>query len=526
MVLTFPAIIHRIESYLIALEATELIHISVRPDLALEACTKDSDNSGEHDADQINFQRGMGKNYERLEFIGDCFLKMATSISLYGLFPGNDEYKSHVDRMCLLCNANLCTNAVELKLYEYIRSMGFNRRAWYPEGLVLLSGKGALPPNSHALGDKSIADVSEALIGAALVTHHPTKNMDDAVRAVTELVCSENHNVKVWADYYKLYEKPKYQLAESTAAQRDMAAQMEKKHSYHFNYPRLLRSAFTHPSYSSLNEQIPSYQRLEFLGDALLDMACVNFLFYNYPTKDPQWLTEHKMAMVSNQFLGALCVHLGFHVHLLTMNTTYARQIKDYVEEIQEARLQVEKEALELGKPACECSPDYWTFVRQPPKSLPDIVEAYIGAIFVDSEYNFEEVERFFDDHIRWFFKDMTVYDTYANKQPTTFLSNFLQINMGCMDWGVQTRELIPIDGSKPQQLAAVVLHGKVIADYTTESSRYAKVGVAKKALELLKGLPITEFRQQYGCDCREVAEDTLDENTKMLLHEIHGTGI
>jgi len=66
MAYLFPAIVHRLESYLIALDGCALLHLNIRPDLALEAFTKDSDNSGEHGDEQINFQRGMGNNYERL----------------------------------------------------------------------------------------------------------------------------------------------------------------------------------------------------------------------------------------------------------------------------------------------------------------------------------------------------------------------------------------------------------------------------------------------------------------------------
>ena len=127
MAYVFPAILFRLESYLIALEACSMLDLDVKPALALEAFTKDSDNTEEHRSEQIQFQRGMGKNYERLEFMGDCFLKMATSISLFAQNPDNDEFEFHVKRMLLICNKNLYDTAVKIKLYEYIRSQGFSR---------------------------------------------------------------------------------------------------------------------------------------------------------------------------------------------------------------------------------------------------------------------------------------------------------------------------------------------------------------------------------------------------------------
>ncbi|KAH0556704.1 hypothetical protein GP486_005507 [Trichoglossum hirsutum] len=411
MALIFPAIITRLDSYLIADEVCKKFHLDVSLDLALEAITKDSDNSEEHREQQIQFQRGMGKNYERLEFIGDCFLKMATSISLYTQNPDDDEFEYHVKRMLMVCNQNLYNNALKLRLYEYIRSQGFSRRTWYPVELKLLFGKGHGKEKGanqrHMLGDKTIADVSEALIGAALVSN---SNFDNAVRAVTMFVCSADHNMVRWADYYQLYSKPAYQTSQASASHIDLAAKVELKHNYHFRYPRLLRSAFIHPSYPYSWEKIPCYQRLEFLGDSLFDMACVNFLFCRFPDKDPQWLTEHKMAMVSNRFLGAVCVKLGFHRHLRFNGSLIEHQIREYVTEIQEA----ERESNGL--------PDYWVSVKAPPKALPDVVEAYIGAIFVDSEFDYGEVERFFDTHIKRYFEDMSIYDSFANNHPTVRL--------------------------------------------------------------------------------------------------------
>lgn len=158
--------------------------------------------------------------------------------------------------------------------------------------------------HKHALNDKTMADVCEAIIGAALLTHHEVSDYDNAVKAVTAMVDGENHQMTKWSDYYALYKKPHYQTARAARSHIDLAEQVAKKHDYRFRYPRLLRSAFIHPSYPFTWEKIPSYQRLEFLGDSLLDMASVNFLFHRFPNRDPQWLTEHKVRPGVSDELG------------------------------------------------------------------------------------------------------------------------------------------------------------------------------------------------------------------------------
>jgi endoribonuclease Dicer len=235
----------------------------------------------------------------------------------------------------------------------------------------MLKGKGIKNRGreyTHHLGDKSVADVCEALIGAAFIYYNKPGNLwapemwDPAVRAVTTFVRNEDHTMQSWVDYLKAYTMPAYQVAEVTAAQANMAAQVEEKHNYHFTYPRLLRSAFCHPSQPYDWELIPSYQRLEFLGDSLLDTACVTHLFYRYPDNDPQWLTEHKIAMVANKFLGALCVKLGFHRHLRHNHSQVQFQILEYVTEVQDA--------MENAGSAV----DYWIGVKDPPKVKNDAI--------------------------------------------------------------------------------------------------------------------------------------------------------
>lgn len=514
--LVWPAIIHRFEAYMVALEACSLIGIHCDPAIALEAVTKDSDNNGEHDnPERIDFRQGMGENYERLEFIGDTFLKTATTISTFVQNPNDNEFDYHVKRMRLLCNKNLFNVAVELKLHEYIRSKAFTRRIWYPEGLTLLEGKGVgkqdeSGPSTHGLADKTIADVSEALIGAAFVSHDKPdetweeNQWEDAVRAVTKLttpvtgVDSETpvHAMAKWNDYRISYEKPEYQTGDATASQRELADKIFHEHPYRFKYPRLLRAAFIHPSQPFMHEKLPNYQRLEFLGDALLDLACVTHMFYRYPEKDPQWLTEHKMAMVSNKFLGAVCVTIGFHKHLRHSSPILEHQITQYVTELSEAQR------------IAGDSRDYWTTVSDPPKCLPDIIESFVGAMFIDSDFDYNVVHEFFNTHMRWYFEDMSIYDTFANAHPCTRLHNLMQTTYGCQDYRLMCKEIPAVNIMETERkdvVAVVMIHDEIIAHSKGKSGRYAQVRAANNAMEVLDGLAPFEFRSKFGCGCHPV---------------------
>ena len=363
----------------------------------------------------------------------------------------------------------------------------------------MLQGKGMkrVGPQvmKHSLGDKSIADVCEAFIGAAFMEHNKPsrwdpKDWDQAVKAVKVMVDSEDHLMENWADYYAAYVKPKYQLAEATASQLDLAEKIEKKHPYHFKYPRLLRSAFLHPSQAFMWEHVPNYQRLEFLGDSLLDQVFISHLFYRFPHKDPQWLTEHKMPMVSNRFLGAVCVKLGFYHHIRQNNSSLSAEIRDYVGEIEEAEHEP------------NAGPDYWVHInKDPPKCLADVVEAYVGAMFVDSEFDFSVVQTFFDMHIKHYFSDISLYDDFG----TNKLTRLMKVNFGCTEWRLDTvnrQSVIP--GARDDVIAMLLIHSKIYFDGRAVSSRYAKQKASRAAMQKLEGLPRYEFRKQYGCDCKD----------------------
>lgn len=366
----------------------------------------------------------------------------------------------------------------------------------------MTKGKGMKQTGSkvikHQLGEKTIADVCEAFIGAAFMQHNDTngwnsKNWDQAVKAVKVFVNSKDHQMERFADYYAAYEKPKYLFAHVTASQYDMVRQIEQKHPYHFKYPRLLRSAFIHPSQAFIYEEIPNYQRLEFLGDSLLDQVFIMDIFYRFPDKDPQWLTEHKMPMVSNKFLGALCVDLGFYTHIRHNNAVLRSQIRDYVTEYHEAKREAEGGL------------NTWATVSEPPKCLADIIEAYVGAMFVDSEFDFNVVQNFYDAHIKRYFADMSLYDDFANNHPQTRLTKLLQINFGCKEYRIATsNQESVIPGKGKQVIAMVLIHYKIWFHGTSVSGRYARIKASHVALEHLEGLPPYEFRRLYGCNCED----------------------
>ena len=169
-------------------------------------------------------------------------------------------------------------------------------------------------------------------------------------------------------------------------------------------------------------------------------------------------------------------------------------QITNYVTEVREA------------EDAADGSPNYWTQTKDPPKCLADVVEAYLGALFVDSEFSYAPIEAFFDRHIRPFFLDMSLYDTFANAHPTTHLAHFLAQVCQCSHWRLMSDEAEPGAGSEegqpPTIIAVVMIHFKIVASSEGTSGRYAKERASHRALEELEQMNPKDFKEKFKCDC------------------------
>jgi len=86
-----------------------------------------------------------------------------------------------------------------------------------------------------------------------------------------------------------------------------------------FKSKELLKTAFTHRSFLNENRKVKleHNERMEFLGDAVLELIVTEFLFAKYPTKPEGELTAFRSALVNANTLSDLALKLGVNNHLL-----------------------------------------------------------------------------------------------------------------------------------------------------------------------------------------------------------------
>lgn len=79
---------------------------------------------------------------------------------------------------------------------------------------------------------------------------------------------------------------------------------------YRFKDAKLLVTALTHPSFGG-DHHVPHYQRLEFLGDAVLELAVSNYLYSELPEVDEGKLTRIRAALVREETLYRAAERIG-----------------------------------------------------------------------------------------------------------------------------------------------------------------------------------------------------------------------
>ena len=99
---------------------------------------------------------------------------------------------------------------------------------------------------------------------------------------------------------------------------RPQLVDFEEKVGLNFNNKELLQQVFVHRSYLNEHRSFPlgHNERLEFLGDAVLELVVTEFLYLNYPNPEGE-LTNWRSALVKGETLAEVAIELGFSPHML-----------------------------------------------------------------------------------------------------------------------------------------------------------------------------------------------------------------
>lgn len=204
--------------------------------------------------------------------------------------------------------------------------------------------------------------------------------------------------------------------ASPVVLQRQMA-DVESMLGYTFKRKLLLVEALTHASYQNDDIRASSYERMEFLGDSILDLI-VNDYLYRAPGKNftPGHIFLRKSAVVNAHILAYVCLNTSIKVEAFM---PVPNAVTGAIEEIQEeheihlfkcllhsssriledqintfSRFKRTKPEIEQALTEGVIFPWAALTKLQAPKFLSDIVESLIGAVFLDSEGSMEIIEK------------------------------------------------------------------------------------------------------------------------------------
>ena len=223
-----------------------------------------------------------------------------------------------------------------------------------------------------------------------------------------------------------------------------MLSKLEKNIGYTFKNKELLKKALTHTSYAYENK-VESNEKLEFLGDSILEFISSKYLYMNYPKLKEGEMTKVRAEVVCEASLHQVAQRHNFSDFLYTGKSEYACHGNN--------------------KPAI----------------LADSVEAVIAAIYFDG--GIEQAEKFIIYNLKEAIEKST--RNVGMKDHKTVLQEKLQQN------GDVTIRYTVIDTSGPDHdktfFVKVECNGKKLATGKGKTKKSAEMNAAEKALEVLK---------------------------------------
>jgi len=386
-----PSILHRIDIQLLAQELQETILSAVGiSDISLIIEAISSPAASE------------GADYNRLEYLGDAILKFCAHRHVMAQHPTWPEGYLSAEKGRLVRNSTLTKAALDIGLDKYILTKPFTGAKWRP---VYVSEVLAPDPDgTRRMSSKILADVVEALIGGAFVDG----GLDKAYQCIQTLLSNET-----WYSEKDIFSTLTTDLNPCQHSSLDL---LERLIGHHFTQPTLLVEAITHASLPSHGTGM-SYERLEFLGDAVLDLIIVPRLFA-HPRKLKHWQMHNvHEALVNGLFLACCCMSYGIEHERYSVVDAGKRQdiersaravhLHDFIRasgqvvKAKQASLDAFEKLRGFVDEALAAGKEYpWVelLAMSPHKFFSDVVESVLGALYIDSNGDLAVCETFVEN--------------------------------------------------------------------------------------------------------------------------------
>ncbi len=352
-------------------------------------------------------------NYQRLELIGDSILKFWTSAQIFAQFPGWHEGYLSRGKDRVVSNSHLCQVAIEHGLDQYIHTAPFAGSRWKPPTVELTTGDEAVAPPRN-ISSKVLADVVEALLGACFLDDKDEQERTVKVKACLTILLAGTS----WRSPMENASILKRSVPKETSTFDNFGALTEIT-GYSFGNVILLIEALTHPSHPPIGIQ-GSYQRLEFLGDAILDFIVVEAMS-RQPREIPHFIMHlNRAAVVNAHLLAFFCLRTSLEQNRVeviadgsfggdelrtTKRQTYLWKFMKHSgkRELLQAQKACAKRYDELNLRISEAldhgnsHPWHLLLSLNAEKFFSDVIESTLGAIFIDSEGDLQACQEFLE---------------------------------------------------------------------------------------------------------------------------------
>ncbi|XP_039379782.1 ribonuclease 3 isoform X1 [Mauremys reevesii] len=241
---------------------------------------------------------------ERLEFLGDAVVEFLTSVHLYYLFPSLEEGGLATYRTAIVQNQHLAMLAKKLELDRFML---------YAHGPDLCRESDL----RHAM-----ANCFEALIGAVYLEG----SLEEAKHLFGRLLFNDMDLQEVWLNYplhpLQLQESNTDRQLIETSPVLQKLTEFEEAIGVIFTHVRLLARAFTLRTVGFNHLTLGHNQRMEFLGDSIMQLVATEYLFIHFPDHHEGHLTLLRSSLVNNRTQAKVAEELGMQEFAITNDKT------------------------------------------------------------------------------------------------------------------------------------------------------------------------------------------------------------